>query len=89
MAEQQTFVNSSPSTPSDGEPKHAAPPSAPSASSWPKFLLLALGAALVVFFVWRGFFAGSNVPEGVVALSGRIEGDDSAVAPKTSGRILE
>jgi HlyD family secretion protein len=41
------------------------------------------------FFVWKQFFATSRVPDSVVVLSGRIEGDDSAVAPKTSGRILE
>src|SRR5262249_62215470 len=29
------------------------------------------------------------VPRGVIAVSGRIEGDDSAVAAKTSGRIRE
>src|SRR6185295_9830797 len=27
--------------------------------------------------------------ENIIALSGRIEGDDSSIAPKTSGRILE
>jgi HlyD family secretion protein len=41
------------------------------------------------FFIWKQFFATSKVPDSVVLLSGRIEGDDSAVAPKTSGRILE
>ena len=40
-------------------------------------------------FIWKVFFAASGVPDGVVAVSGRIEGDDSAVAPKTAGRILE
>ena len=34
-------------------------------------------------------FAVPPLPDSIVALSGRIEGDDSAVAPKTSGRILE
>jgi HlyD family secretion protein len=43
----------------------------------------------VAIFIWKGFFAASGVPDGVVAVSGRIEGDDSAVAPKTTGRILE
>src|SRR5262249_55372443 len=48
-------------------------------------------AALVVLLVlvWRLFFAGSGLPQGVVALSGRIEGDDSSIAPKTGGRVLE
>jgi len=40
-------------------------------------------------FIWKVFFAATGVPDGVVAVSGRIEGDDSAVAPKTTGRILE
>ena len=39
--------------------------------------------------MWRLFFAGLSVPPSIVALSGRIEGDDSAVAAKTTGRLLE
>jgi len=39
--------------------------------------------------VWRLFFAGPSLPPGVIAVSGRIEGDDSAIAAKTSGRIRE
>lgn len=39
--------------------------------------------------VWRFTLATSKVPDSIVALSGRIEGDDSAIAPKTSGRIAE
>src|SRR5262249_13269914 len=50
-------------------------------------ILVVIGA--IAILAWRIFFAGPRVPPGVVALSGRIEGDDSAVAPKTSGRILE
>src|SRR5437773_7427864 len=45
--------------------------------------------SLVVFAVWRLFLAPSAVPPDVIAVSGRIEGDDSAVATKTSGRIRE
>jgi HlyD family secretion protein len=41
------------------------------------------------YAVWRAFFAPVPVPDSIVVLSGRIEGDDSAVAPKTTGRILE
>jgi len=41
------------------------------------------------FLIWRMFFFTPAVPESIVTLSGRIEGDDSAVAPKTTGRILE
>lgn len=45
--------------------------------------------AIVALLVWKVFFAAPSLPGSIVALSGRIEGDDSAVAPKTSGKILE
>jgi HlyD family secretion protein len=48
-------------------------------------LLVALGA----FALWRFVLRPPAVPAGVIAVSGRIEGDDSAVAAKTSGRIRE
>lgn len=89
MAEQQIIANSPQSGALSGEPEKAAPPSAPPASFRFKIPLILLGAALIAFFVWRGFFADPEVPDGIVALSGRIEGDDSAVAAKTTGRILE
>ncbi len=38
---------------------------------------------------WRFVLAPPGVDPGVVTVSGRIEGDDSAVAAKTSGRIRE
>ena len=41
------------------------------------------------FAVWRLVLAPPAVPPGVIAVSGRIEGDDAAVAAKTSGRIRE
>jgi membrane fusion protein YbhG len=44
---------------------------------------------LVGYLIWSNFVAPPKIPHSVVALSGRIEGDDSAVAPKTTGRILE
>jgi len=55
---------------------------------------LAIAAVVVVlglggFAVWRFVLAPSALPPGVLAVSGRIEGDDSAVAAKTSGRIRE
>jgi HlyD family secretion protein len=34
-------------------------------------------------------FSAATIPDEVVVLSGRIEGDDSAIAPKTGGRIAE
>jgi len=53
---------------------------------------LAIVAALVAvglagFAVWRLFLAPPMVPPRVIAVSGRIEGDDAAVAAKTAGRI--
>jgi HlyD family secretion protein len=50
-------------------------------------LLVALAAS--AFLIWKLFFAKRGAPENVVTLSGRIEGNDSAVAPLTTGRILE
>src|SRR3989442_19611 len=55
---------------------------------------LAIVAALAIlglagFAVWRFVLAPPALPPGVLAVSGRIEGDDSAVAAKTSGRIRE
>lgn len=50
------------------------------------FLVVLGGAA---YLVWRLIFAGAGAPENVITLSGRIEGDPSAVAAKLSGRILE
>src|SRR5262245_2649028 len=51
-------------------------------------LILFAGLAGAAFFIWRAFFA-RRPPESVITLSGRIEGDDSTIAPKTSGRILK
>jgi HlyD family secretion protein len=54
---------------------------------------LALVAVVVLavagFALWRFVLARPSLPPGVIAVSGRIEGDDSAVAAKTSGRIRE
>ena len=54
---------------------------------------LVIAAALVLGVagaaVWRLVLAPPAVPAGVIAVSGRIEGDDSAVAAKTTGRIRE
>jgi HlyD family secretion protein len=88
MAEQQILANASPLSAPPGRQEQVEPQAAP-ASSRLKIPLIILAVALIAFFVWRGFFAGPSVPPGVVAVSGRIEGDDSAVAAKTTGRILE
>ena len=48
-------------------------------------LLLAVGAITV----WRVVLAKPGDSANVVYLSGRIEGDDSAVSSKATGRLLE
>lgn len=56
-------------------------------------LVLAVLALVVVlsaaYFAWKFFFAPTPLPANIVALSGRIEGDDSALASKMSGRVVE
>jgi HlyD family secretion protein len=49
-------------------------------------LLLLAG---VGFGVWKLVFSKPAEPANIVALTGRIEGDDSAISPKVSGRLLE
>jgi len=48
--------------------------------------MLAIAFGIVI---WRIAVGTGNAADDVIALSGRIEGDDSAIAPKTSGRIAE
>jgi HlyD family secretion protein len=56
-----------------------------------RILVLVVGLLVlaVAVIAWKAFFAGGRLPPNLVTLSGRIEGDDSAVAAKVSGRILE
>lgn len=49
-------------------------------------VLLAIGAGVTA---WWFLLAPPALPPGVIAVSGRVEGDDSAIASKTSGRIRE
>ena len=89
MIEQQTLVPASPSEIQKKAPD--APPAAPR-RKWMRWLiwLVVLHVPIAVggYLVYRFYFAHPATPK-VVALSGRIEGDDSAVAPKVTGRILE
>jgi HlyD family secretion protein len=73
--------------PEDNQPGKQEPPK----GSRRRVVLLVVLAAVAVgaYLVWRSFFATPPLPPSVIALSGRIEGDDSAISPKTSGRILE
>lgn len=51
----------------------------------PAILLLAVGGVLV----WYFFLRQPAAPANVIAVSGRIESDDAAVAVKTSGKVRE
>ena len=52
-------------------------------------LLIVLILVAAAFGAWELYFSRPEPPANVVTLSGRIEGDDSAVSPRTTGRILE
>jgi len=52
-------------------------------------VIIAAVLAIAAFAIWRLAFAPQRVPDNVVILSGRIEGDDSAIAPKATGLIQE
>jgi HlyD family secretion protein len=79
-----------PNTPAS-DPPAAAGNTPPRRKPNPVIVRLAIVAVLVTagYLVWKIFVATPKIPRSMVALSGRIEGDDSAVAPKTAGRILE
>src|SRR5258707_12726234 len=59
----------------------------------PKRRMMVVASAVILIvagiIIWRVFFATPSLPDSIVAVSGRIEGDDSAVASKTTGHILE
>ncbi len=83
MTEQQTAS----SNPQQSKSRESAPKSGRPGFIVPLVLLIVVGAA--GFVAWKFLFSRPVQPDNVVALSGRIEGDDSAVSPRTSGRILE
>jgi HlyD family secretion protein len=83
MTEQETAPKTIAATPSPAK-SPAAP--RPRRKVFP-LIIVVLGVA--AFFIWRGYFANPAIPESIVTVSGRIEGDDSAVSPKTEGRIVE
>jgi len=74
----------------DKPPATATPPAEerPPRSRVVRILVVA-GVIMAALLIWKVFFANPSLPPSIVALSGRIEGDDSAVSPKTSGKILE
>ncbi len=54
-------------------------------------IIIAILAIVIVtgFFLWWFLIRQPPVPHNIIVLSGRIEGDDSTVAAKVSGRIRE
>jgi HlyD family secretion protein len=90
-------ANTMTQAPPVAEQRTAPPPSfgtpPPAESKAPRSrvvrILIIAGVVIAAFIIWKIFFATPSLPASIIALSGRIEGDDSAVAPKTSGKILE
>ncbi|HEX4808284.1 MAG TPA: HlyD family efflux transporter periplasmic adaptor subunit [Bryobacteraceae bacterium] len=80
-------ATSAPPVQANGEKAAAAPASAK--RQWLIRLSILVVVIIAVVVIWRRFYSAPPVPDNIVQLSGRIEGDDSAVAPKTSGRLLE
>jgi HlyD family secretion protein len=90
MEETKTGTVTQSPTQSPAQPSIQPPaPDAKPPRSRLKMILLIAGVLIAAVVIWKIFFATPALPENIVALSGRIEGDDSAVAPKTSGKILE
>jgi HlyD family secretion protein len=89
MAEQQLITRTSERSAPQNSPEASPSTPLPPPRSRRTLVLILLAVVIVAVFIWRAFFAVPRIPDSIVALSGRIEGDDSAVAPKTSGRILE
>jgi HlyD family secretion protein len=91
MTDQQQIEKPAEPNKPPSEAKEAAPTPAGLSSRGKliRIAVVAVAVGLVAFFIWKAFFAAPKIPDSIVALSGRIEGDDSAIAPKTSGRILE
>lgn len=73
-------------------PPLASPPPAgtpePARRRRPLVLLLLLVLGGGGYVAWQRFFT-HRAPEGVIELSGRIEGDQAKIAPRIAGRVLE
>jgi HlyD family secretion protein len=78
-----------------GGGQQAEQPSSPAKRTVPGILAFVILTAIVGALAWANqgtllrLFRGGDGADQTIALSGRIEGDDSAVASKTSGRIQE
>ncbi len=67
-----------------------APPPAPNRlKKLARIVMLLLLVALAAFLVWRFLLRAPDTPANVLSVTGRVEGDDAAIAAKTGGRIRE
>ena len=76
----------------DDKAKQAADEKTKQAATRRRLILMIVAGVVLIgaaFLIWGVFFATPAVPDSIVVVSGRIEGDDSAIASKTTGRILE
>lgn len=88
--EEETIMET-PASSSAGIEKEDVVQPAPTPTFLRRFRGVVLVALLLVVGIvfWKLFFASPSTSPDVVTLSGRIEGDDSAVAAKVTGRLLE
>jgi HlyD family secretion protein len=76
----------------DDKAKQAADEKAKQAATRRRLILMIVAGVVLIgvaFLIWGVFFATPVIPDSIIVVSGRIEGDDSAIASKTTGRILE
>ncbi|WP_020650262.1 HlyD family secretion protein [Solimonas variicoloris] len=55
----------------------------------PLYAMIAAALVIGAVVVWRLFFSGPSMPEGLLLANGRLEGDTVVVATKLPGRIAE
>jgi membrane fusion protein YbhG len=89
MTPQHTIESPTASQSSEPRAPRQQPIDAPDRRRKMMLILGFVGVVVLGLVIWRIFFSGPSVPDSIVALSGRVEGDDSAVGPQTSGRVLE
>jgi HlyD family secretion protein len=94
MTDRHTLTAPPPEKPQTGSGTPSGSPAAsPTESRPPRSrlirVLLIAGVVVILLLIWKIFLATPSLPANIVALSGRIEGDDSAVAPKVAGKIME
>jgi hypothetical protein len=67
-------------------PDVAKPAAKPSWARRHRIVMIVSGVVLIAaaILIWKVFFAVPPIPDSIVVVSGRIEGDDSAIASKTT-----